>query len=99
MSVPRDLRRSGGAKSPETRGVVWEVSSRKERAVSPRLSFQVELSPERVVQAARRAERPGGSRLEVEAVEKPKCREREGGCAVWFVRAFGAAISLVLKRC
>ena len=59
MSVPRDLRRSGGAKSPETRGVVWEVSSRKERAVSPRLPFQVvESSPERVVQAARRAVRP-----------------------------------------
>ena len=57
MSVPRDLRRSGGAKSPEneTRGVVWEVSSRKGRAFSPRLPFQVESSPERAVQAARRA--------------------------------------------
>ena len=58
MSTPRDLRRSGGAKSPETRGVVWEVSSRKEWAVFPRLSFQVESSPERVVLAARRAGRP-----------------------------------------
>ena len=75
--APRDLRRSGGAKSPETRGVVWEVSSRKERAVSPRLPFQVESSPERVVQAARRAVRPRW------VAAKKGSVEREGGCAVW----------------
>ena len=88
MSAPRDLRRSGDAKSPETRGVVWEVSSRKEWAFSPRFFLSGRVEP-RACRAGssksretRRVSAEKSKRLRSRSVEREK-----GGARFGFVRA------------